>query len=271
MSSAGSRPARIECGALDQDARAARVDRPVRDADHVADGRQIRLVHRLVRLGLAQDADLLVVLEDRVPGVDDPGDGRPGALGLADVGALAGQPEDVVLAADLAGDVGAALGAVEGVLPIGRVVRGERAVDGPRVFPEPGGDDLDEQALAVEDLLDLGDPLERARPVEVGRDDVVVVELDAVEAQLLVRLELAGVLHLLADRRPERVGPGADVPGAEGEAVRGGLGGRGGAHAASISSERRSLNSGDLHQRYPNREVLSTYQFPSVPDRRRRR
>ena len=86
----------------------------------MADGRQIGLVHRLVGLGLAEDADLLVVLEDRVPGVDDPGDGRLGVLGLADVRPLAGQPEDVVLAADLAGDVDAPLGAVEGVLAVGR-------------------------------------------------------------------------------------------------------------------------------------------------------
>ena len=219
MSSAGSRPARIEWALSIRTPDRLGSIGLVGDADHVADGRQVRLVHRLVGLGLAEDADLLVVLEDRVPGVDDPADGRLGVLGLADVGALAGQPEDVVLAADLAGDVDAPLGAVEGVLAVGGVVRGEGAVDRPRIFPEPGGDDLDEQALAVEDLLDLGDPLERARPVEVGRDDVVVVELDGVEAELLVRLELAGELHLLADRRAERVGAGADVPGAEGEAV----------------------------------------------------
>ena len=157
----------------------------------MADGRQIGLVHRLVGLGLAQDADLLVVLEDRVPGVDDPGDGRLGVLGLADVGAFAGQPEDVVLAADLAGDVDAPLGAVEGVLAVGGVVGGEAAVDRSRIFPEPRGDDLDEEPLAVEDLLDLGDALLRAGPVEVGRHDVVVVELDGVEAELLVGLELA--------------------------------------------------------------------------------
>ena len=54
---------------------------------------------------------------------------------------------------------------------------GERPVDRPRIFPEPGGDDLDKQPLAVEDLLDLGDAPLRARPVEVGRHDVVVVKL----------------------------------------------------------------------------------------------
>ena len=41
----------------------------------------------------------------------------------------------------------------------------------------------------------------------------------ASKPEFLVGLELAGVLHLLADRRAERVGPGADVPGAEREPV----------------------------------------------------
>ncbi len=94
-------------GAFDQDAGTAGIDGLVGDADHVADGRQIGLIHRLVGLGLAQHADVLVVFEDGVPGIDDPGDRRLGALGLADVASLACQPEHVVLAADLACDVNA--------------------------------------------------------------------------------------------------------------------------------------------------------------------
>ena len=206
-------------GALDHDPRSARVDRLVGDADHVADGRQVGLVHRLVRLGLAEDPDVLVVLEDRVPGVDDPGDGRLGALRLAGIGPLAGEPEDVILAIDLAGDVRGALGAVDGILAVARRVRGECAVDRPGVFPEPGGDDLDEEALAVEDLLDGGDPLLLGGPVEAVGDDVVVVELDGVEAEFLERLQLATVLDLVPDGRAERVGAGADVPGAERETI----------------------------------------------------
>ncbi len=34
-------------------------------------------------------------------------------------------------------DVNATLGAIEGVLAIAGVVRGKRAIDGPRIFPEP--------------------------------------------------------------------------------------------------------------------------------------
>src|SRR5262249_14114418 len=161
-----------------------------------------------------------VMLEDRVPGVDDPADRGPGVLGLADVSPLARQPEHVILATDLAREVGAPPGTIQRVLALARVVGRERAVDRAGILPEPGRNDLDEQPFAIEDLLDLGDPLERAGPVEVGRDDVVVVELDGVESELLVSPELTSELHLGADGRAERVGPGADVPGAEGEAVR---------------------------------------------------
>ena len=55
------------------------------------------------------------------------------------------------------------------------------------MFPQARGDELAEQPLAVEDLLDLGDPLECAGPIQVGRDDVIVMELDGVESELVVR------------------------------------------------------------------------------------
>ena len=66
------------------------------------------------------------------------------------------------------------LGPIDGVLAVGGAVRGECPVDRPRVFPEPRGDDLDEQPLAVEDLLDLGDALagclaSRGRPARCRR------------------------------------------------------------------------------------------------------
>ena len=96
------------------------------------------------------------------------GDRGLGALRLAGVGPLAGEPEDVILAVQLAGDVDGPLRPVEGVLAVGGSVRGEGAVDRVRVFPEPRGDELDEQPFAVEDLLDGGDPLLLGRPVLVG-------------------------------------------------------------------------------------------------------
>src|SRR5206468_6571174 len=54
---------------------------------------------------------------------------------------------------------------------------------------------------------------------QVGGHDVVIVELHAVEPELLVFLDLGGKGHFLAHRRAERVGAHADVPGAEGETV----------------------------------------------------
>src|SRR6266481_6130097 len=105
-------------------------------------GRQVGLVHGLVRLGLAEYPDLLVLLENDIPGVDNPSDGRLGVLGLADVRALARQPENIVLASDLAGKVDASLGPINRIFSIGGVVRGERAIDRPRIFPQSRGDDL---------------------------------------------------------------------------------------------------------------------------------
>src|SRR5262249_21263132 len=102
-----------------------------------------------------------------------------------------------------------------------------RAVDGLRVFPEARGHELGEQALAVEDLLQLrGALLERRRVLVDVRHGVVVVKLHAVEAEFPVLAQLGGEGDLLADLGAERVAAGADVPGAEGEAV-GALAGRG--------------------------------------------
>ena len=73
-------------------------------------------------------------------------------------------------------------------------------------------------------FLTLATPFCVSAGVEVGGDDVVVVELHAVEAELLVFADLGGEGDFLADRRAERIGAGADVPGAEGEAVAARLG-----------------------------------------------
>src|SRR5207244_1364297 len=117
------------------------------------------------------------------------------------------------------GDVHRPLRALDGVLALGGAVGGVAAVDGARVLPEPRGDELAEESLAFEHLLYLLCPLLGASGVEVGPAHVVVVELHAVEAELLVLADLGGELDLAAHRRPERVGPRADVPGAEGETV----------------------------------------------------
>jgi hypothetical protein len=134
----------------------------------VSDGRQVGLVHRLVGLGFAKDTDFLVVLENGVPGVDDAADGGSCAFGLADVGALACEPEYVILAADLAGDVDAAACAFERVPAIGRIVGREGSVDRAGVFPEPRRDNFGKEPFAIEDFPDRGDSLLSVRPVKTA-------------------------------------------------------------------------------------------------------
>src|SRR5207244_626959 len=108
----------------------------------------------------------------------------------------------------------------------------------PWIFPEPGGDDLDEKPFAVKNPLDLSNALDGAGPVEIRWYDIVVVKLHGVEAQFFVGLELARVFHLPANGWPEGVGTRADVPGAKGKTIFGlGSGSRvSRAHERSISS-----------------------------------
>src|SRR5438094_160226 len=87
------------------------------------------------------------------------------------------------------------------------------------MLPQARGDELAKQALAVEDLLDRGDDVRRLGGIAICGDDVVVVKLHAVEAELPVLAQLGGEGDLLANGGTEGVGPHADVPRAEGEAI----------------------------------------------------
>ncbi len=62
-------------------------------------------------------------------------------------------------------------------------------------------------------------PRSRLGRRQVGGDDVVIVKLHAVEAELLVSADLLGEGDLCADRGAEGVCAGADVPRAKGEAI----------------------------------------------------
>src|SRR5262249_47995383 len=75
----------------------------------------------------------------------------------------------------------------------------------------------------------------------------VVVELNAVEAELLVFAELAGEGDFLTDFRAERVAAGADVPGAEGEPVLGLL--IGGGHSSFLRGGAIRINMAFLQRR----------------------
>ena len=209
---------------LDQAADALRSVGHETHRDRVTDGRDVGVVHRLVRLGLDHDADVLVVVEHLLHGVGDALGGDDGILGFADVGAFTGEPQHDVLGAEGLGDIDGALAALDGVFAALRAVVGVAAVDGVGVEPHARRDELGGQPFAVEDLLELlgllddlsGGHLEVAH----ARHGVVVVELDAVEADLLVAGELLGEGHGLADFGPERIGAFVDVPGTKRESER---------------------------------------------------
>ena len=63
------------------------------------------MVHRLVRLRLDGQADLFVVSQHLVEGLDEQLDAAPSVLRLADVGALAREPQDEDVRAENSGDV----------------------------------------------------------------------------------------------------------------------------------------------------------------------
>src|SRR5207244_4480763 len=117
------------------------------------------------------------------------------------------------------GDVDGPLRALDGVAALLGAVGGVAAVDGVAVFPQAWRDELAEEALIVEHLLDLATGVGSRRGRQVGRADVVVVTLHAIETELLVLADLGRESDLVANGRAERVGAGADIPGTEGEAV----------------------------------------------------
>src|SRR5262249_27092461 len=92
---------------------------------------------------------------------------------------------------------------------------------GLRMLPQARRDELAEQALAFEDFLDLRSASEGFGRRQVGLDNIIVVELHAVEAEVLVLAALGRKGDLLAHRRPKGVGAHADVPGTEREAIGG--------------------------------------------------
>src|SRR5256885_1561540 len=79
----------------------------------------------------------------------EPFDAAPSVLRLADVGALAREPEDEYVRAENFGDVNGAERAFNRVLAMLRVVAGVGSVDGLGREPEPGRDHFGGDAFAV--------------------------------------------------------------------------------------------------------------------------
>ena len=204
-------------GAFDERADAFGVASQLSEGERVADGGNIGVVHRFVGLGLDGEPGALVVGEHFIESLDEILDAAGSALGFADVGAFAREPEDDEVGAENFGDVNGAKGAVNGVLAMFGIVAGVRAVNGVGAEPETRGDHFGGDAFASEPLFQLAGffaDLRLGFGVNV-RDGVVVVEHHGVDAEFFE----------LGEFPIERLrGPGggavgvptfADVPGAE--------------------------------------------------------
>jgi hypothetical protein len=200
---------------LDQHPGARRVHGPAAEPDEMPRGRTEGQVHRLVRLHLTEKPDLAVVLQKRVGVLQHPLQGGGRVLRLPDIGPFSRRPPDDVPGTDHPRDVDRAPRAVESVLPIRGPVRRHRSIDGPRVLPEPGRDEFRHQAPVAQHPPHLGDAAFGLSGPRVRWNHVVVVELDSLKTQPHRDVQLLRQLARLAHRRPKRVGPLMEIPGAE--------------------------------------------------------
>ena len=223
MSSAGSRPARMEwADSIRTPTRSGRRSGSTSAMKWPAVGRYVwsigsfGFISPRMRMFWSCSSIALTASRMRPTAVD-------GVLGLADVGPLARQPEDDVPAAELRAMSMAPFRAFDGVLAVRRLVGRVAAVDRVGVLPQPRGDELAEQALAVEHLLDLGD----ARSSSAGRSRSAGTTSSSwnwtpSKPSFLYSRILAASCTSLRTGGPNGIAAGGDVPGAEREAIAGG-------------------------------------------------
>src|SRR6266508_4043786 len=205
-----------------------RVSEPVDERQTVADGRQEDVAARLVGLGLEGEAQLVAlpqdVLAEEVDRLLVAVERGAHVLGVR-LAALAVAPQDVDARADLGGHVYVVERLADRVAPHRRVVGGEGTLPEHRVAEEVGGGHRHHHPGLVEgaaEALQRLGAVARAA-VRAGREQVVVVEGDAVGAELGEALDDLDRV----EPRPHRVAEGvearvADGPQAEAELVRSG-------------------------------------------------
>jgi len=187
----------------------------------MAHGRDIGQIHRLVWLRFDRDAQIFVVRKQRVNGVEQIMRGLAHVFRLAHVGALACQPQDHQVAAQLACDVRRDLGSLQRILAFCRRVGSEAAIDRLGVFPQAGRHKLGYQPVVLQQVPHLrgcAADLCRAHLVQI-RHGIIIVKLHCVVSQLLVELKLLCKAQRWPHIRTEWVATLMDVPGAKGELV----------------------------------------------------
>src|SRR5262249_42173812 len=137
-----------------------------------------------------------------------------------DLGALTPAPEDVSPGAELDPQIDGAHRLLEREGADAGVIRGEGAVLEDRIGEEVSGGHRHLQVVIGERLLELSDNALAIPGRGVDRPQVVVVEVDAVGAELGELLHAAHRRDPLADRLSERIAAGvAEGPETEGELV----------------------------------------------------
>ena len=127
-------------GRFDQAADAFGIARQLRDGESMADGGDIGMVHRLVRLGLDGETDAFVVREHFVERFDEQVDAAAAVFGFAQISSFASEPENENIGAQIVGDIDGTQGAFDGIFAAFRIVAGVGAIDRHGAEPEAGRD-----------------------------------------------------------------------------------------------------------------------------------
>ena len=170
--------------------------------------RQIRLVHRFVRLHFAENADVLVVIEQRIDRVENALRSGDRIFGFTDVRSFASQPENDIAGSEHVGDVHGTLGAIDRILSVVCRVGCVTAVDRMRIFPQTRGDEFGEQPFVGQEFFDFRNAVAGLVHRPFGRNYVVIVKLHAIEAELFVFAQLDRKVDIWTNRWTKRVCPG---------------------------------------------------------------
>ena len=182
------------------------------ERQRVPDGREQDVAARLVGLGLDREPDAVALLLDvageQVDALAVAVERGADVLGLVDLGALAAAPEHVRRRAQLGGQVEVAEDLAEREAAHGAVVAGEPAVLEDGVGEQVGGHHRHDEAGLVQRGAEAGDQPVALGGVGAEGDEVVVVEGDAVGAQLGEAVHgLDGVQRRAGWRRRRGRGP----------------------------------------------------------------